>query len=76
MTTEWRKVATDDEYAASGDTHYVSGRNWLWYWNAERKVLRRYGNYGEYDEVPYRHRPDPHDGNLSRVLSAIFRRKL
>lgn len=71
----WLPVTTNDEYREPGDTHYVDARNYSYYWNPMRKVLRRYGNgSNHYAEIPYRHRPDP-EYDLIGALGQIFSRK-
>jgi len=72
----WKEVVRNDEYAEPGDTHWVQGRDWLYYWNARRKTIRRYGvKTSVYEEVPYRSMPWPYHGSVVRTLTEIFSSK-
>ena len=77
-TMDWTQVTdTSDPYFEEGDTHYVDGRDWVYYWNQDRRVIRRFGKRDHaYQEVSYRSRPHTEGAqSLPVLLGAIFHRK-
>lgn len=72
---KWEPVSPCDEYAEIGDNSICETPSWIYYYNATRKVLRRYGvlkNEGRYQEINYRHRPDGGAVGLAQRLSTLF----
>lgn len=63
----WREVPRGDEYAERGDTHVVDAPSGAYYYNTDRKVVRRYKLDFSYAEINVRSRPAA--GQLSGLFS-------
>jgi hypothetical protein len=74
----WTKPQIDDQYIRSLTEKVFETQRYMYYWNPERKVIRRYGvhesNFGSYAEVKSRRRPEAgcHAKGLGGKLSALF----
>lgn len=67
----WRQVPHGDEYAEVGDTHVVDAPSGAYYYNASRKVVRRYKDDFSYAEIRVRSRPAA--GQLSGMFGQAKR---
>ena len=80
LKPEWKPVGDQDEYSDPGDTVTYAANGWMYYWNEQRKVVRRYG-IGEktmhvYQEARCYSQPDGYHTHLATQLSSLFRDRI
>lgn len=57
LKSVWKPVSRRDYYVQAGDTHFVNTRRYVYYWNPQRMVTRRYAD-DHYCEVGHVRQPD------------------